>query len=817
MEAFSVSRPVVGLDSSRPRLGGSWEARLRFAENWPLGLRLGETGAVQGSLSRRDAPGSIRSRAEASGPIERTCVDLVGGRALAHHEAALRQYLALRLGEVAAAREAFIELRARLATGRVERLTAPPGLRPRLFREARRIAKAKQEASSRPPGAVTRAVLPWRRPQGWAVGESLRLDRLRFELRPEEVELVELHYARGLTLSEMAFVLEQPLDAVRRLLDRAAERAVRLLAAGGEEPALERLAPLAFALDAGAIATTQRLEAGPAPLEEGLVVGGRYAIVERVGTGAFGDVYRAVDTEVPGHVVALKLLHTPSRTPEERQDALRELRLIAAVFHPSIVQFKDHGWYEERLWFVMPWYEGETLAERVRRGPLSREEARRIFEPLARGLAALHAAGIRHQDVKPDNVLLARIRGFGEDEVLPVLIDLGVAATDSERLVAGTPFYFAPEVAARFAEGGKPSHVDGRADVFALALALCHALDPSTRPEVPPDQVDRFVAERARTRPPLPGGRALRDLRPHFARWMSLDPEERPDANTFAEELAVLTAPAERRERRRRVLRWLVPAALASTAVFAATVYALHTRAERQRLEAERARVEQAALQQDLARARAQERRLARDVAEAKARYEQSKMSRAQLAERLAGTERELFSRSEALRRAEQREASLRDELESLHRRLEEKQNELEEARRAVRRQEEEIATRERLLRERSSELEELRGRLGAQAQELEAVRRRLEQARARLEAAEANVAAERARAETLSERLRQVIAERDAARRRLEATAPAAAPTSGRGEPGSGAPPSSEHDEAAPPREPGPSSGSPEPVPRVP
>ncbi len=690
-------------------------------------------------------------------------MDLVGGRALTTHEAALRQYLALRLGAVGAAREAFIELRARLATGRVERLTAPPGVRPRLFREARRIARAKQASASGCPGAVTRAVLPWRRPKEWAVGESLRLDRLRFELRPEEAELVELHYARGLTVSEMAFVMEAPLEAVRGALDEAAERAARLLAAGGEAPDLERIVPLAFALDAEAIATTQRLDTGPAPLREGLVVGGRYAIVERVGTGAFGDVYRAVDTEVPGHVVALKLLHTPSRTPEERQDALRELRLIAAVFHPSIVQFKDHGWYEERLWFVMPWYEGETLAERVRRGPLSRAEARRIFEPLARGLAALHAAGIRHQDVKPDNVLLARIRGFGEDEVLPVLIDLGVAATDSERLVAGTPFYFAPEVAARFAEGGRASPVDGRADVFALALALCHALDPATRPEIPPDQVDRFVAERARRRPPLPAGRMLRDMHPHFERWLAMDPEDRPDANTFAEELAVLTAPAERRTRRRRLLRWLVPTTVAAVAIFGATVYALHTRAERQRLEAERARMEQVALQQDLARAREQERRLARDVAEAQARYERSKLSRAQLAGRLAEAERELVSHRMAMKRAEQREEGLRAELDALRRQLEETRRLEAEGRRAVHRLEAEIEAQGRRLQERTEERDEARRRL-------EARERALAEVQGRLEAAEASVAAERARAETLRERLQRVIEERNEARRRLEA-----------------------------------------------
>src|SRR5690606_26644794 len=156
----------------------------------------------------------------------------------------------------------------------------------------------------------------------------------------------------------------------------------------------------------------------------------------------------AKDTEVPGHVVALKLLHQPACSADARQAALRELHHIAAVFHPSVVQFKDHGWHEGRLWFVMPWYEGETLESRLQRGSLSRAEARRIFEPLARALAAMHAVGIRHQDIKPDNIFLARVDGDGS--VLPVLIDLGVAAKEAEMVVAGTPTYFAPEVAAQF-------------------------------------------------------------------------------------------------------------------------------------------------------------------------------------------------------------------------------------------------------------------------------------------------------------------------------------------------------------------------------
>jgi len=215
-------------------------------------------------------------------------------------------------------------------------------------------------------------------------------------------------------------------------------------------------------------------------------------------------VYRAKDTEVPGHVVALKLLHQAAHSKTAKQSALRELRLIASVFHPSIVQFKDHGWFEERLWFVMPWYDGETLESRLQREPLSRAEALKIFQPLARALAAMHVAGVRHQDVKPENIFLARIPGFSEDEVTPVLLDLGVAATEAEMVVAGTPTYFAPEVAAQFASVECKPPVTPKADVFALALALRNALEPETQEDVAAGAVDTFIEHRAQETPRAP-------------------------------------------------------------------------------------------------------------------------------------------------------------------------------------------------------------------------------------------------------------------------------------------------------------------------
>ena len=278
---------------------------------------------------------------------------------------------------------------------------------------------------------------------------------------------------------------------------------------------------------------------------------------------------------MPGHVVALKILHKSATSEEARKTALRELRLIASVFHPSVVDFKDHGWYQERLWFVMPWYEGETLEERITRAPLTREEARDIFTPLAQALATMHAAGIRHQDIKPDNIFLARISETGSERnrILPVLIDLGVAAKEAEMIVAGTPLYFPPEIACQYAgRSGRPP-VTAKADVFSLALSLRNALEPSTQEQVPGTAIEAFITHRADNPPQGPSAKELRFLAPFFERWLARDPELRPSSEELAEELSILTRPEKERARRKTILRWAAPIALGSLLGLASITY----------------------------------------------------------------------------------------------------------------------------------------------------------------------------------------------------------------------------------------------------
>lgn len=324
-------------------------------------------------------------------------------------------------------------------------------------------------------------------------------------------------------------------------------------------------------------------------LERGAIVGQRYEVERWLGEGTFAHVYRARDLEVPDHAVSLKIHKAPSAGAEAVRQALRELQLIASVFHPSIVQLKDHGWHRGHLWFVMPLYRGETLSVRLLRGPLTRRAARETFEPLAEALATMHRFGVRHQDIKPDNIFLAQLHPEAE-RPLPVLLDLGLGVKDAELVLAGTPGYLAPEVAARFAGVPDPAPIGPKADVFALALTLREALDPHPD-EAPPAAFAAFLERRASTAPSPPGQRELRDLEAPFARWLNISPDARPTAEEFRRELAVLTRRQEQRARRRELARWLVPTLLASGTLFATTTVVLSQEAELQRLEAQHERL----------------------------------------------------------------------------------------------------------------------------------------------------------------------------------------------------------------------------------
>jgi len=616
-----------------------------------LGSIEGFAVAKGSALLRGDGRGGPRSLDIAarslfeSQAISGTLASVLAEGALDHHWAGLFQYAAIRTGpESAAVALERIEGASEniLGKGAEPDTSVHPGAR--LYRALR------AQLADLPARALAPDAPEWWVPADEALAQ--RVVKLRRALPAREAEVLELFFARGLDTEDIAFTLEVPASTVESRLAQGLEIADETIGRAPKRHSVTRDALLlhAFALDPRRARGPHRPARKPV-LSVGTVINERYEVEAPLGAGAFADVYRARDREVTDHVVALKILRRPAGDANAIRAALRELQLIASVFHPSIVQLKDHGWHAGHLWFVMPLYRGETLAKRLQRGPLDRKEAREIFGALSEALATMHRMGVRHQDIKPENVFLANIEPEGGQQaqrVLPVLLDLGVAAKDAELVLAGTPAYFAPEVAARFSGVPDPPPVGPKADVFSLALTLRDALVATPRDYVPAGAVDAFVAFRARRAPSPPWQRDLRDLRPWFERWLNLSPDARPTADEFRRELRALTRPAERRAKRLGIMRWVVPVTIAVVALFGSVVYVLSREAslrkieaEEERLRANQARERAASIHASLEEEEARRRELEVHVASLEDQYQKSRLTREQLAGRLAAVEAE--------------------------------------------------------------------------------------------------------------------------------------------------------------------------------
>ena len=195
---------------------------------------------------------------------------------------------------------------------------------------------------------------------------------------------------------------------------------------------------------------------------------GHYRLVGILGSGGMGTVYRALDTRLE-RVVALKFLPPHLSTqPEARERLLVEARAAAALDHPNVCSIHEIGETADgRPFIAMACYDGETLKERLSRGPLPVPESAACAIQIARGLSAAHAHGIVHRDVKPGNIILCA-------DGTVRLVDFGLAKVDdanptSPGVTPGTVAYMSPEQAR-----GDP--VDHRTDLWSLGVVLYEML-----------------------------------------------------------------------------------------------------------------------------------------------------------------------------------------------------------------------------------------------------------------------------------------------------------------------------------------------------
>ena len=256
------------------------------------------------------------------------------------------------------------------------------------------------------------------------------------------------------------------------------------------------------------------------------MVAGRYELERPLGHGAMAVVDLVRDVELGRSVALKRLAENLARDDELRARFLREARLAARLAHPNVVHVYDVGEDDGRPFMAMEYVDGETLAELVaRRGPLPPDEAAELGIQACRGLAAVHAAGLVHRDVKPQNLLLRR------DGVLK-LGDFGIAfGLEGTRLtmagtVLGTAAYLAPEQA-------RGEEVTASADVYGVGAVLYELL--TGRPPRAPSS----IAELAATATIEPPAGAPPELAAVVMRCLDPDPRRRPaSAAAVAQELA---------------------------------------------------------------------------------------------------------------------------------------------------------------------------------------------------------------------------------------------------------------------------------------
>lgn len=270
----------------------------------------------------------------------------------------------------------------------------------------------------------------------------------------------------------------------------------------------------------------------PRQMGPGTVVGGRYRLQERIGSGSMGSVHRAVD-ELLGRDVAVKLIASLARTEEERRRNEAEAKVLAQLNHHSLITLFDAGTEVSPsgtsiVWLAMELVQGSDLSRRLAKGKLPSRQVAHLAYDLAIGLDYMHRGGIVHRDIKPANILLFDYR---EDEtrLRAKLTDFGVAQMAGDPNPQGDEFtgtagFMSPEQV-RSEPAGPPS------DVYSLGLVLLRCL---TGERAFPGMAVESALARLFRGPQIPeslGPQWTGILRP----MTSIDPAERPSAHEVSE------------------------------------------------------------------------------------------------------------------------------------------------------------------------------------------------------------------------------------------------------------------------------------------
>ena len=260
--------------------------------------------------------------------------------------------------------------------------------------------------------------------------------------------------------------------------------------------------------------------------------GGRYRLLELVGWGGMGQVYKAYDSQLH-RVVALKIMRRDDDNPQlDQRRFLREVKATARLDHPGIVALYDFGYRDGLPFFTMAFIEGVSLRQALRNRHLSIEETVEIMIRIAHAVAYAHRQGIIHRDLTPANIMLTA-------ENQPRIMDFGLAKFSQQQAsvtqsgtIMGTLPYMSPEQAEGY------SHlVDFRTDIYALGVILYEML--TQRPPFQGNNPSQLLYQVVHRQPTFPADQIIPDwLQQVCLQAMAKDPQRRyASAEDFADDL----------------------------------------------------------------------------------------------------------------------------------------------------------------------------------------------------------------------------------------------------------------------------------------
>lgn len=255
---------------------------------------------------------------------------------------------------------------------------------------------------------------------------------------------------------------------------------------------------------------------------------GRYEVIEHLGSGGMGEVYRARDTKLKRDVALKVLIPNPLHSVEWAQRLRREAKILAGLSHPNLCILYDHGVVDGIDFLAMEFVTGQTLADRLHAGALSAEETIGLGIQIAGALEEAHRHGVVHRDLKPGNIMLS---GLGEAPVVK-LLDFGIAKSSAlpggeqdlstrPGLAPGTMSYMSPEQLL-----GR--EIDGRSDLFSFGVVL-HEMLVGQRPFTGSSFAKLAVRVLQEDPPPLVGvdGQKAARLGALVQRCLEKHPEDR--------------------------------------------------------------------------------------------------------------------------------------------------------------------------------------------------------------------------------------------------------------------------------------------------